>query len=212
MRQFVEVFIRRHDVLFAATRIRLPMAIRPVSSYKSGSADNNHVPSTTIDDTAEASAVVEEEDEVVDVRRFMHGRRNIERRDSVNEAILTERMNYQQRLSSWSSSSLPPSSSSSMSQLVKDIEALGLGTKRRRHRVYHTKPRQSNAVANSDQAKAQNTGSAGNDYLFPVSLILMSSWLVMALARQVMTTPSLPRNLSTYTNVILRCIGSADDD
>ena len=181
MRRFVGFFARRYDALSATARIRLPIATRQLTSYKSGSTEDNHVPSlspssstTTLDDTVDFAAAViekEEEEEVVDVRRFMHGRRNIERRDSVNDAILTERMTFQQRLASSSSSSSTwpsSSSSSSLSSLIKDIEALGLGTKRRRYRVYHTKPRQSNnnnAFADADQTKSQNTGSAGNIWL-----------------------------------------------
>ena len=155
-------------ILARTGRIRLSMATRQSFSHKAGRIDSkNHLPpspSSTEEDTSDGNTVlVEEEEEVVDVRSFMHGRRNIERRDSVNDVILTERMTYQQRLASWSSSSPTAASSSSsaslssspssMTQLIKEIEAMGLGTKRRRHRVYHTKPRQSNASAHVDQTK-----------------------------------------------------------
>lgn len=66
----------------------------------------------------------------MDIRRFMHGRRNIERRDSVSEEILHERMLHQQRLAALDTTTSTPI------ELVKAIQAMGLGTKRRKHTVY----------------------------------------------------------------------------
>jgi len=140
------------------------MAIRHSSSFKTGIVDNDDIPPFPALPPLSSSTEEDTSEELVDVRSFMHGRRNIERRDSVNDVILTERMTYQQRLALWSSSSASSSSSSSsITQLIKEIETLGLGTKRRRHRVYHTKPRQHNASAQVDQTKSHNTGSAGED-------------------------------------------------
>ena len=173
-------------ILARTGRVRIPTATRQSFSYKAGRIDNNNhlpsQPSSTEENMSDDNAVLVEDEVVVDVRSFMHGRRNMERRDSVNDVILTERMTYQQRLASWSSSSsstassssFSSSSSSSMTQLIEEIEAMGLGTKRRRHRVYHTKPRQSNASVHVDHTKAQNTGSAGDNdmILLPFAFLI----------------------------------------
>lgn len=57
---------------------------------------------------------------------FMHGRGNRERRDSVTNEILWERMQHAKRISR-----LPVNQA-----VVRTLEAEGLGDKRRKHQVY----------------------------------------------------------------------------
>jgi ribosome biogenesis GTPase A len=62
------------------------------------------------------------------LQEYMHGRKNRERRDSVNEGILLERFTHQERISKIE---VTPSQ-------IKEIESMGLGTKRKRNLVYRT--------------------------------------------------------------------------
>jgi len=61
-----------------------------------------------------------------DLVKFMHGRGNRERRDSVTNEILWERQQHMKRLGR-----LPASPA-----LVRSLEDEGLGSRRRKHQVY----------------------------------------------------------------------------
>ena len=61
-----------------------------------------------------------------DLTKFMHGRGNRERRDSVTNEILWERQQHLKRLSR-----LPANQA-----LVRSLEDEGLGSRRRKHQVY----------------------------------------------------------------------------
>ena len=71
----------------------------------------------------------DEADATFDAQRYMHGRRNVERRDSVSKEMLLERMQHQRRLESVEVARV----------LVDAVDALGLGTKRRKHTMYKTR-------------------------------------------------------------------------
>ena len=82
-----------------------------------------------------------------DLAKFMHGRGNRERRDSVTNAILKERQLHLERLSR-----LPVDAS-----LVKTLDQEGLGTRKRKHMVYA--PINSAAARESNGVRRTNSGA-----------------------------------------------------
>ena len=92
--------------------------------------------------------VIDENGDIVDLSELMHGRKNLERRDSVTDSILLERQAHQQRIRTLSANPKD----------VKALAALGLGSKKRRLFVYKVQFNQFIDVDEGSYKKSQ-TGS-----------------------------------------------------
>lgn len=90
----------------------------------------------------------DDDNDDADLSELMHGRKNMERRDSVNDAILLERRAHQKRIKTISVDSRD----------IKLLSALGVGSKKRRHFVYKVQYNQFIDVDEGTFKKSQ-TGS-----------------------------------------------------